>query len=130
MIKEAIPHWNGKRIASEEDVPELERQAAVYEFQHRMPRGDAEHRAHHEYRIQKHKEAAAYHFRGMDASKATGDTEEGRKHALMYEMHLKALGHPTIGPVPNDIKALMATKQDKFYSFKPHKSDAFLLDES
>lgn len=123
------PEWNGKTIVKPEDAHDLEQRAAIYEFKHRMPREDAEHRAHHEYKKDKHKEAAAYHYYGMKAAQAVADQEEGRKHGVMYSMHMKALGLDSSGPVPNDIKSL-AADQSRFYRFKPHRADAFLLDKS
>ena len=126
MAKVNAPKWNGRKIAKEEDAHDLEQRAALYEFKHRMPRGDAEHRAHHEYRQDRHREAAAYHLQGLKAAQHAGSQEEGHKHGLMYQLHMKALGLDPMGPVPHEIKSL-ADKQDKFYKFKPHRGDVFLL---
>jgi len=129
MSKEAlksIPHWNGRRIIQSEDKHDLEQRAATYEFKHRMTREDAEHRAHHEYKKDKHREAAAFHLAGLKAAQGAGSHDEAHKHGLMYQLHLKALGHDPVGAVPTDVQAL-AEKQDKFYKFKPHRGDAFLL---
>lgn len=126
MVKVNAPLWNGKKIAKDEDAHDLDQRAALYEFQHRMARPDAEHRAHHEYKLDKHREAAAFHLQGLKASQASGSQEEGRKHGLMYQLHLKQLGHDPMGAVPNEIQSL-ADKQEKFYKFKPHRGDVFLL---
>jgi hypothetical protein len=123
------PVWQGKSITSESDKPELESRAAILEFKHRMPREDAEHRAHHEYKQKKHKEAAAHHFQGLKASEAAGNREEGAKHGAMYGLHLKELGLDPMGPVPNEIKGL-AEKRPHFYKFKSHKGDNFLLQKA
>ena len=122
------PHWNGRKIAKDEDKHDLESRAAVYEFKHRMARPDAEHRAHHEYKQDKHREAAAYHMQGLKAAQAAGSHEEGHKHGMMYQLHMKELGLDPMGPVPHEIKGL-ADKQDKFYHFKAHRGDAFLLQD-
>lgn len=129
MPKEVkMPLWNGKRIAKDDDTHDLERRAATYEFKHRMNRHDAEHRAHHEYRQEKHKEAAAYHLAGLKAAQASGSHEDAHKHGMMYQLHLKEIGLDPVGPVPTDVGALME-KLDRFYKFKPHHGDAFLLQD-
>jgi len=120
------PSWNGRKIAKDEDKHDLESRAAVFEFKHRMARPDAEHRAHHEYKQDKHREAAAYHLQGLKAAQAAGSHEEGHKHGMMYQLHLKELGLDPMGPVPHEIQGL-ADKQEKFYRFKAHRGDAFLL---
>lgn len=123
------PVWNGRKIAKEEDKHDLESRAAVFEFKHRMARPDAEHRAHFEYQQDKHREAAAYHMQGLKASQGAGSLEEGHKHGMMYQLHMKALGLDPMGPVPHEIQGL-ADKQEKFYKFKPHRGDNFLLGDS
>lgn len=120
------PVWNGRKIAKDEDKHDLESRAAVYEFKHRMARPDAEHRAHHEYKQDKHREAAAYHMQGLKAAQAAGSHEEGHKHGMMYQLHMKELGLDPMGPVPHEIKGL-ADKQENFYRFKAHRGDSFLL---
>jgi hypothetical protein len=122
------PSWNGRKIAKDEDKHDLESRAAVYEFKHRMARPDAEHRAHHEYKQDKHREAAAYHMQGLKAAQAAGSHEEGHKHGMMYQLHMKELGLDPMGPVPHEIQGL-ADKQENFYRFKPHRGDAFLLQD-
>lgn len=126
MPKINAPMWNGRKIAKEDDAHDLESRAAINEFSHRMPRADAEHRAHFEYKQDKHREAAAFHLQGLKASQAAGSQEEGHKHGLMFQLHLKALGLNPMDAVPHEIQSL-ADKQDKFYKFKPHRSDIFLL---
>lgn len=126
MSKVKAPKWNGRDIAKDEDAHDLDSRAAIYEFKHRMKREDAEHRAHHEYKQDRHREAAAYHLQGMKAAQGSGSQEEGRKHGLMYQLHMKALGLDPMAAVPHEIQSL-ADKQDKFYNFRPHRSDVFLL---
>lgn len=129
MTKLNVPRWQGRKILKEEDAHDLEHRAALNEFQHRMSREDAEHRAHFEYTREKLKEAAAHHLAGMKAASAAGSTEEGRKHGVMYQMVLDRLGHDPMGPVPPEIQSLVQKQQDKFYRFKPHKADSFLLQD-
>lgn len=129
MSNASTPEWNGRKIAKEEDRHDLENRAALYEFKHRMTRSDAEHRAHHEYRQDKHREAAAHHLQGLKASQAAGDQEEGHKHGLMYQLHMKALGLDPMSAVPKEIQSL-AEKQEKFYKFRAHRGDVFLLQGS
>lgn len=128
MTQVKTPLWQGRKIVKDDDGHDLEQRAGVYEFKHRMARGDAEHRAHHEYRQDKHREAAAYHLQGLKAAQAAGSQDEGHKHGLMYQLHMKALGLDPMGPVPNEIQSL-AEKQDKFYKFRPHRGDVFLLQD-
>lgn len=126
MPKVNAPMWNGRKIAKEEDAHDLEQRSALYEFKHRMARADAEHRAHHEYTKDKHREAAAYHLQGLKAAQASGSQEEGHKHGLLYQLHMKKLGLDPMDAVPHEIQSL-ADKQEKFYKFKPHRGDVFLL---
>lgn len=126
MTKVNAPKWQGRDIAKEEDSSDLDQRAALYEFKHRMARPDAEHRAHHEYKLDRHREAAAYHLQGLKAAQGSGSQEEGHKHGLMYQLHMKALGLDPMDAVPHEIQSL-ADKQEKFYHFKPHRSDVFLL---
>ncbi len=126
MPKVSSPMWNNRPIAKDEDASDLDIRSATYEFKHRMKREDAEHRAHHEYKQDKHREAAAFHLQGLKAAQHAGSQEEGHKHGLMYQLHMKALGLDPMDAVPHEIQSL-ADKQDKFYKFKPHRSDLFLL---
>lgn len=126
MSKVNMPSWAGRSIAKDEDGHGLEQAAAIHEFKHRMTRADAEHRAYHEYKQDKHREAAAYHLQGLRAAQAAGSQEEGHKHGLMYQLHMKALGLNPMDAVPHEIQSL-ADKQDKFYRFKAHRADGFLL---
>jgi len=126
MPKLNFPQWNKRKIAKDEDAHDLDSRAAIFEFKHRMTRDDAEHRAHHEYKQDKHREAAAYHLQGLKASEAAGSREEGHKHGLLYQLHMKALGLNPMDAVPHEIQSL-ADKQEKFYKFKPHRADGFLL---
>ena len=121
-----VPNWNGKPIVKDEDKHDLEARSAILEFKNRQTREDAEHSAHHSYKQDRHREAAAYHLQGLKAAQAAGSHEEGRKHGAMYALHLEKLGLDSSGAVPEDIKSL-ADKQDHFIKFRAHRADAFLL---
>jgi hypothetical protein len=124
--KKELPSWKGKTIAKPEDAQDLESHAALLEFKHKMGREDAEHSAHHEYAKKKHLEGAAHHLTGLKAAQATGSHSEAQKHSLIYKLHLEALSMDPMGPVPDEVKALVKDS-DKFYKFKPHKNDALLF---
>ena len=126
MPKVNAPMWNGRKIVKEEDAHDLEQRSALYEFKHRMARADAEHRAHHEYTKDKHREAAGTTATVRLPIPAAGSQEEGHKHGLLYQLHMKKLGLDPMDAVPHEIQSL-ADKQDKFYKFKAHRGDVFLL---
>jgi len=119
--------WQGRTILHPSHANELERESALLEYGHKLPRDQAEDQAHKAY-VKKHREAAAaHHLKGAQAAQAVGDTESAKKHGIMYSLHVKALGHEPVGPVHPDIKAAGADKSP--YKFKAHKSDLYALDE-
>jgi hypothetical protein len=126
------PQWLGKPILAHEHVQDLETRAAINEFHHKMPRGQAEQAAHDSYVKENRERAAAHHLAGMKAAVATGNHQDGRKHWAMYDLHLKALGKESIGAVPPEIeKRMMEEHGDKpIYKFKAHKGDLYALHES
>ena len=125
--KKTGPTWNGRKVAKESHIPDLEAKAAQLEFKNRMSKEDAEQRTHHTYKQEQHRLSAAHHLAGLKAAQAAGSHEEGHKHGILYAEHLKQLGLDPMGPVPDEIKSLVE-KQDKFYRFKSHQGDNFLLD--
>jgi hypothetical protein len=128
-VKHSRPQWMGRDIADEHDGEHLERESALKEFSGKMHRGAAEDEAYGDYRKQQHAIAAAHHLTGMKLAEAAGDLKQGRKHGLMYELHLKALGHESVGPVPDEVHHhLRDNLPEKLYRFKPHPGDAFVLD--
>lgn len=122
-------HWLGKPIVSEDDKPDLEQRAAINEFGHKMPRHEAEAKAHEEYVREKRMDAAAHHLAGMRAAQGSGEMQEARKHGALYEMHMQALGLDHMGPVPAEIQARIGKTDQKVYKFKAHKGDLFALDK-
>lgn len=128
MNSNSKPLWMGRPIVRAEHVDELERDAALNEFHSKMPRHLAEEKAHQDYIRRQHIDAAAHHLQGMKAAQANADMEDAQKHGTMYEMHLKALGFESPGPVPHEIK--MASEQPDrkpIYRFKAHHGDFFVL---
>lgn len=129
--KKSIPQWLGRPIASEDHANDLEMRAAMHEFSGKMPRSQAEQKAHDDYVKDHRLEASAHHLSGMRAAQATGNHEAAYKHWLMYDMHAKALGHESVGTVPPEIEAKLAegNGQGKQYSFKAHKGDLYAFNE-
>ena len=122
--------WLGRPIAHKDDTHDLETRAAIHEFHGQLPRHQAEQRAHDEYVKDKRLEAAAHHLSGLKAAQGAGQTEEARKHGALYELHLKALGHEPVGPVPPEVQQrLQAPDRDQLYRFRAHKGDVYALQE-
>lgn len=125
------PQWLGRPILDHEHVRDLETRAAINEFHHKIPRGDAEQQAHDSYVKENRERAAAHHLAGMKAAMATGNHQDARKHWAMYDLHLKALGKDSIGAVPPEIEKRMMDEhgQKPIYKFKAHKGDLYALHE-
>jgi hypothetical protein len=120
-------HWLGRPIAKPEDAHGLETKAAIHEFNHKLPRHQAEQKAYDEYVHENHVGAAAHHLSGMKAAQASGHMEEARKHGVLYEMHINALGHAAHQPVPLEVQAKAAEGGEPVYKFKPHSGDVHVL---
>jgi hypothetical protein len=125
------PQWAGRDITEADHAQDLDREAALSEFDGKMPRHEAEGKAYSEYKRTQHAKAAAHHLRGIRLAEAAGDNREGRKHGLMYQLHLQALGHEPIGPVPKEVEQHSqgdgSEGSHKVYSFKAHRGDIFVL---
>lgn len=119
--------WQGRPVASESHKKLLEMSAAAHEFKHKMPKSEAEGKAYEEYVHQQHVEGAAHHLASIHAANATGDTEAGKKHWALYELHNKALGHQSVGEPHPEVKAHMEKGGLNVIKFKPHKSDIFAI---
>jgi hypothetical protein len=76
--------WAGRPIVDAGHITDLETAAALHEFRDRMPRNEAEDRAHTAYRRDHHLTGAAHHLNGMRAAQAAGQMEEAKKHGAMY----------------------------------------------
>ena len=130
MTKNTYAHWQGRPIADAEDVHALEQRSAIHEFNDKMPRAEAEDHAYSDYVKDRRLDAAAHHLAGMKAAHGVGDMDEARKHGVMYELHVKALGLNPHGPVPHEVSArLSSMEQGGIYRFKPHKGDIYALND-
>jgi hypothetical protein len=117
--------WGKKYpIMDAEHIPDLEHATAVYEFGHSMPREQAEHKAWNEYWVQRHREGAAAHYRGMKAAAAAGDIEEAQKHGALFGMHMERLGEDPMDKLPGEVEKLVnAEGKERTYKFKAHPTD-------
>lgn len=123
-----VHSWAGYPIAHPDHIPSLDQAAAIYEFQHGIPKGQAEARAHADYVRKQRVEAASHHLQGARAAAAAGDMESARNHNAMYELHSKALGFEPASVHP-DIVGHMLGNPGK-YKFKAHRGDLFAVDHS
>lgn len=126
---EKLPKWMGRSIVHDSHSHDLERRAAIEEFQNKLPKEAAEEKAHQQYRREHHVEAAAHHLQGAKAAQGAGDMEEAKKHGAMYHLHMEKLGlDPVAEPPPEIRKQLESPDRKPAYKFKAHKGDMFLLD--
>lgn len=122
------PNWLGRPIVDPEHAKDLEVQSALHEFQDKLPRAEAEERAHTGYRREHHKAGAAHHLQGLKAARAIGQTDEAKKHGAMYALHMEAMGHDPYAEPPAEIRQRVEDpERDKLVRFKAHKADSFLL---
>jgi hypothetical protein len=123
------PLWMDRYpVLHHDHFADLEAKAAMNEFGLKMPREAAEKAAHDDYVKRWRTQAAAHHLAGMKAAHAAGDMEAARKHSMMYNLHVKALGHEPVGPAHPDV--VEAMKRVKAYRFKPHKGDIYAVNEA
>jgi hypothetical protein len=130
-VLDAAPKWLNKfPVVDADHVAGLEQDAAIHEFGHKMPRHEAEARAHAEYRTAQLEEAAAHHLVGLTAAHAAGASEDAKKHAAVYGVALKALGHDDVMNPPPGVASKAKHTPAPVYKFKAHKGDAFALPET
>lgn len=124
-------NWLGRPILHEDDSHDLEMRAAVHEFGGKLPRHEAEAKAHEEYVKDWRLKASAHHLSGMRAAQGAGQMDEARKHGALYEMHMNALGLNPHGPVPPEVqsKLLEADGGQSLYRFKAHRGDIYALND-
>lgn len=126
-----FPQWLERfPILHQDHAHDLETRAAVNEFQHKMPRHEAEASAHKQYVQDQLEDAAAHHLLGMKASQGAGDMHAARKHGVMYGIVMKQLGHNPLDAPPPAIAGKAKTQPPQLYSFKPHKADAFAIHDT
>lgn len=126
--KQQKHRWKGQLILSQDHIPDLEYSAAIHEFEHGLPREEAEGEAYKSYKNKLHREGAAHHLRGLRAAQASGDIDEAHKHGVAYSLHMGELGHDPMDAVPDEIKKLAEGEGLKSqYKFKSNQADALLL---
>lgn len=116
-------------ILDPEHKHDLDTRAAINEFMKRLPRHEAEAAAHAEYRHDQLVESAAHHYNGLMSSHATGAKDEAKKHAVMYALAMKDLGHDPVAAPPPEVasKAKNISLTDPSHKFKAHPADSFVL---
>jgi predicted xylose isomerase-like sugar epimerase len=119
--------WQGHPVASKAHKKLLDIESATNEFRHKMPRKEAEAKAHAAYVHGQHVEASAHHLCGINAAKAAGDDESAKKHWAFYDLHSKAIGHDPVGEPHPEVKKLVDAGVKGVYRFNPHKGDIFAL---
>jgi len=122
--------WQNRQIFKDTHKDDLERRAALKEFEDGMPRKQAEDAAYQEYLTEHHSAAAAHHLRGLRAAQASGDIDEARIHGEAYHQHMTKLGHDSMDQVPDSIAKLVEDEgKPRHYKFKAHAADALLMKE-
>lgn len=129
-MKIKAPMWKNRVILDESHAGDLESRAAIHQFTNKMDSEAADEAAHSDYKKDHHRQAAAKHFVGMKAARASADNEESRKHFIMFNLHMKALGLNPNAALPSEIETHITNTKEPFYRFSPHKADAFLFAKS
>lgn len=126
--KNKMAQWMGRPIVHEDDAHELHSSAAMLQFgPDRMERTKAEDAAYDKYIKDRRQKAAGHHLQGMTIAQAAGDMEAARKHATLYKVHMKALGHSEFDRPPPEILDAIRGEPPKVYKFKAHKGDMFAV---
>lgn len=123
-----MPMWKGKYPMSDtthED--DLQMRADINEHMHRMPRHEAEARAHADYRRDQIAAAAGHHWNGMKAAHAAGNEEAAKKHGMMYALALHQLGHKDLLNPPPEVVEAAKDPKSAIGHFKAHGGDVFSL---
>lgn len=121
--------WLGRPVVHPKDGDLLEMNAAIHEFQGKVPRGEAEERAHGEYRREHHLDGAAHHLMGIKIANTAQQSDDAQKHGAMYALHMRALGHDPHSDPPGEVKSRLKGEKQKLYRFRAHKADLFVVDK-
>ena len=128
-----MPMWLGKYPmldTTPEHEADLEMRAAIHEHHNKLPRHEAEARAHADYRRDKIIEAAAHHLNGMNAAAAGGNKEAAKQHAYHYALAMHQLGHKDLVTPPDEVAdRAKSTPSEDIARFKGHKADIYSLPE-
>lgn len=106
---------------------DLEQRASIHEFSSKLPRHQAEERAHEDYKRDQLVEAAAHHYSGMRAAHAAEAPEEAQKHGAMYILALRAMGQTNSIYPPDEVTAKAKHLPNSVYSFKAHPGDGLAI---
>lgn len=122
-----LPKWlNRFSVLTEEHKNDLERSAAVIEFESKLPREQAETLAHQKYVQEQHLRASAHHLDGMESSKVNGKMADAHKHLIMFNLHAAKLNRRPWDPVDPRIAAFRDPKYKESH-YTPHPCDHFTL---
>jgi len=128
-----MPMWLGKYPmldTTPEQEADLEMRAAIHEHHNKLPRHEAEARAHADYRSDKIMEAAAHHLNGMNAAAAAGNKDAAKQHAYHYALAMHQLGHKDLVTPPDEVAdRAKNTPSEDIARFKGHKADIYSLPE-
>lgn len=127
-LSEALKWRNRYPIVDHLHEDDLEMRAAINEHHHKMPRAQAEERAHADYRRDQIVDAAAHHYVGMQAANAAKNMKGAKKHGVMYALALRQLGHKDLVTPPDEVLTRAKnTPSLEIGNFKAHKGDAFSM---
>jgi hypothetical protein len=119
--------WLGKyQILDDSHSNDLERASHLHETSG-IPREQAENAAYCKYRRLQCLKAAAHHLDGMNGAKSKGLFEDGKRHFLMYSLHLKSLALNPFDSVSPEVTS-QRCKDSIYTKFKEHPADIFVLD--
>jgi hypothetical protein len=120
--------WLGRYpIVHPDHIQDLEQRAAIHEFGSKLPRHQAEERAHQDYRRDQLIEAAGHHYVGMKASHAAGSPEEAQKHGALYILACRAMGHTNSIYPPDEVAQKAKHLPNSVYNFKAHPADTLSI---
>lgn len=121
--------WLGRPIFNQAHSPDLERQAAIFEFGHGLDRQTAEEEAYKKYTSDHHAKAAAHHLTQMKAARSTGAFDAAAQHSSLYAAHISKLGFSPYDGPPSEVMAHVnqGPSQIEEFAFKPHDADMHLL---
>jgi hypothetical protein len=111
-------------VLDADHIDDLETRAGVAEFKHKLPREQAEEKAHADYLVERARDAAAHHLVGVRAAHAAGDSDAAAEHGAAYAGAMKAAGHDAYGPPPPEVLDRVRAARPQVYKFKSHPADA------
>jgi hypothetical protein len=126
MNKQPPKKWLDRYDVLDEDHHnDLEARAAVHEFRGKMPREEAESRAHSDYLRERAYDAAAHHLVGVRAAHAAGHMQAAQQHGMAYQAAMEAAGEDAHKPPPPPVLDRLKDTKLKVYTFKNHPADQF-----